>query len=135
MDILLIVVLVALLGFMFWNSRKRMQKMKAEQEAKNRQTVPGAEVLLQGGLYGTILEFDPEDLDKPALIEIAPGTAIRVHSQAIIRVVTPIEGDEADADDELVDAEEHEDAEFDRADAPAIESIDPEVDGKRKPEA
>ena len=134
MDILLIVVLVALLGFMFWNSRKRMQKMKAEQEAKNRQTVPGAEVLLQGGLYGTILEFDPEDLDKPALIEIAPGTVIKVHSQAIIRVVTPIEDDEAD-DEPFAETDEGQDAGYERAEAPAIESIDPEVDGKRKPEA
>ncbi|MDX2375366.1 preprotein translocase subunit YajC [Microbacterium sp. LRZ72] len=132
MDILLIVVLVALLGFMFWNSRKRMQKMKAEQEQKNRQTVPGAEVLLQGGIYGTIVQFDPEDLDEPALIEVAPGTVLRVHSQAIIRVITPLDAE----DDELADetaGEEWNEAES--ADAPAIERIDPEADGPRKPDA
>ncbi len=80
MDILLIVVLVGLLGFMFWNSRRRMQRAKVEQAEKARQTVPGAEVLLQGGLYGTIVEFDPENLDQPALIEIAPGVEIKVHA-------------------------------------------------------
>ncbi|HAQ60122.1 MAG TPA: preprotein translocase subunit YajC [Microbacterium sp.] len=103
MDLLLIVVLVALLGFMFWNSRRRMQRAKLEQAEKARQTVPGAEVLLQGGLYGTIVEFDPENLDQPALIEIAPGVEIKVHSQAILRVVDPTEG--VVSEDEFLEAE------------------------------
>ncbi|MRH29751.1 preprotein translocase subunit YajC [Microbacterium sp. SYP-A9085] len=83
----LIILLVVLLVFMFWSSRRRMAKQKAEQEAKARQTVPGAEVLLQGGLYGTIVSYDPDNLDQPALVEIAPGVDIKVHSQAILRVV------------------------------------------------
>ena len=85
----LIILLGALLVFMFWSSRRRMAKQKAEQEAKARQTVPGAEVLLQGGLYGTIVEYDPDNLDKPAIVELAPGVDIKVHSQAILRVVEP----------------------------------------------
>lgn len=105
----LIILLVVLLVFMFWSSRRRMAKQKTEQEAKARQTIPGAEVLLQGGLYGTIVEFDPENLDQPAVVEIAPGVDIKVHSQAILRVVTP-----------TVEAED----EFTGTDAPAIESID-----------
>ena len=44
MEIILLVVLAGLLVFMFWNSRKRMAKMKAEQEEKRRQTVPGVKV-------------------------------------------------------------------------------------------
>ena len=67
------------------------QKQKLEQEAKARQTVPGAEVLLQGGLYGTIVSYDPENLDQPAIVELAPGVEIKVHSQAILRVVDPTE--------------------------------------------
>jgi preprotein translocase subunit YajC len=106
----LFILLAVLLVFMFWNSRKRMQKQKLEQEAKARQTVPGAEVLLQGGLYGTIVAYDPENLDQPAEVEIAPGTVIKVHSQAILRVVDPVVATE------LVDEP--------RSDAPAIESID-----------
>src|SRR5918995_3656472 len=87
----LIILLVVLLVFMFWSSRRRMAKQKLEQEEKARQTVPGAEVLLQGGLYGTIIAFDPENLDQPALVEIAPGVEIKVHSQAILRVVDPVQ--------------------------------------------
>jgi preprotein translocase subunit YajC len=101
----LILLLVALLIFMFWSSRRRMQRQKVEQEAKARQTVPGAEVLLQGGLYGTIVSYDPDNLDQPAIVELAPGVEIKVHSQAILRVVQPAEG----------------------TDAPEIESIDDEA--------
>jgi preprotein translocase subunit YajC len=99
----LILLLGLLVVFMFWSSRRRMQKQKAEQEAKAAQTVPGAEVLLQGGLYGTIVEFDPENLDQPAVVEIAPGVEIKVHSQAILRVVDPATG--AVTEDEFIEAE------------------------------
>jgi preprotein translocase subunit YajC len=109
----LFILLAVLLVFMFWNSRKRMQKQKLEQETKARQTVPGAEVLLQGGLYGTIVAYDPENLDQPAQVEIAPGTVIKVHSQAILRVIDPVVAPE------LADEPGH--------DAPAIESIDDAV--------
>ncbi len=102
----LIILLILLLVFMFWSSRRRMQKQKAEQEAKARQTVPGAEVLLQGGLYGTIVEYDADDLDKPARVEIAPGVEIKVHSQAILRIVNPSEG--YVSEDEFIEAEESE---------------------------
>jgi preprotein translocase subunit YajC len=125
MDILLLVVLAALLVFMFWNSRKRMKKQKEEAEAKRRQTVPGAEVLLQGGIFGTIVSYDPDDLDKPAEVEIAPGVVIRAHSQAIIRVIDPIEP-ELETEDDFAD----DDLDETYDDAPAIESIDPDADKK-----
>jgi preprotein translocase subunit YajC len=102
----LIILLVLLLVFMFWSSRRRMQKQKAEQEEKSRQTVPGAEVLLQGGLYGTIVEYDGDDLDKPAVVSLAPGVEIKVHSQAILRVVNPTTG--FVTEDEFIEAEESE---------------------------
>ncbi|WP_136044056.1 MULTISPECIES: preprotein translocase subunit YajC [unclassified Microbacterium] len=89
MEFLLFGLLAVLLVFMIFNTRKRTKQMKAEQEEKATKTVPGAKVLLQGGIYGTIVSYDPEDLDTPALVEIAPGTIIDVHSQAILRVVEP----------------------------------------------
>ena len=106
----LLIVLALLLVFMFYSQRKRMAKQKAEQETMRRNTVPGSEVLLQGGLYGHIVAYDPDNLDQPAEIELAPGVVVRVHSQAILRVVTPIDG--VDEESTL-------------SDAPAIESIDP----------
>ena len=108
----LIVLLILLLVFMFWSSRRRMQKQKSEQEEKARQTVPGAEVLLQGGLYGTVVEYDGENLDQPAIVSIAPGVDIKVHSQAILRVVNPTEG--FVTEDDFIEAEESE-AEYEAA--------------------
>lgn len=96
----MLLLLLALIIFMFWSSRRRSQRMKAEQETKQRSMVPGVKVLLQGGLYGTLVEFDAEDLSRPAIVELAPGVEIEVHSQAIVRIVEP----EA-ADDELVDGD------------------------------
>lgn len=81
--------LAVMLVFMFVNTRRRQRQMKEQQEEKASKTVPGAKVLLQGGLYGTVVSYDPVDLDKPAEIEIAPGVVIEVHSQAILRLVEP----------------------------------------------
>lgn len=102
----IVILLIGLLIFMFYSSRRRMQKQKAELEKKSRETVPGAEVLLQGGLYGTVVEYDGVDLDKPALVEIAPGVVIKVHSQAVLRIVDPAQG--AVTEDEFIEAEETE---------------------------
>ena len=118
--LLMLPILGVLIVFMFFNSRKRQKQMKADQEEKASKTVPGAKVLMQGGIYGTIVAYDPENLDEPALVEIAPGTIIEVHSQAILRVVEPTVVEDADAADET-------DAADDAAavdDAPAIETAD-----------
>nr|WP_102192173.1 preprotein translocase subunit YajC [Microbacterium aurantiacum] len=116
MEFLLFGLLAVLLVFMIFNTRKRTKQMKAEQEEKATKTVPGVKVLLQGGIFGTIVAYDPEDLDTPALVEIAPGTVIEVHSQAILRIVEPkdalVEDAEADVDgDDVVEDATASDAE------------------------
>jgi len=103
MDWILLVAMVALLGFMFWSSRRRAARMKAEQEAKARAMLPGVKVLLQGGLYGTLVAYDGEDLSKAAVVELAPGMEVEVHSQAILRVVDEEEG--TVTEDEFIEAE------------------------------
>ena len=117
MEFLLFGLLAVLLVFMIFNTRKRTKQMKAEQEEKATKTVPGAKVLLQGGIYGTIVAYDPEDLDTPALVEIAPGTIIDVHSQAILRVVEPKDAVVDAAADEIV-----EEPVADESIAPAVET-------------
>lgn len=91
-------VLGLMLVFMIVNSRKRMKQMKADQAEKSRQTIPGARVMLQGGLFGTVVAYDPDNLDQPAVIEIAPGVTVEVHSQAIVRIVS---SDEDELEDEV----------------------------------
>lgn len=141
----LIILLVVLLVFMFWSSRRRMAKQKLEQAERARQTVPGAEVLMQGGLYGTIVSYDPENLDQPAIVEIAPGVDIKVHSQAILRIVSPTtaevhDDDVADEDSALEDSAPAEDATVDStmtADdvADASDPADPDSEPGTKPQA
>ncbi len=107
MELILFGLLAVLLVFMIINTRKRQKQMKAEQEEKATKTVPGVRVLLQGGIYGTIVSYDPEDLDHPASIEVAPGVVIEVHSQAILRIVEPkdivVVEDDIVATDRVVD--------------------------------
>lgn len=104
MEILLFGLLAVLLVFMIFNTRKRTKQMKAEQEEKATKTVPGVKVLLQGGIFGTIVAYDHDDLDSPALVEIAPGTIIEVHSQAILRIVEPTDAvaDDITASDAVI---------------------------------
>jgi len=123
----LIIILAVLLIFMFWSSRRRQAKQKLEQEAKARQTVPGAEVLLQGGLYGTIVSYNPDNLDEPAIIELTDGVHIRVHSQAILRVVTPTEFEAHEHD--AVDADAEAAIEIPDHEAITPEAIAPELGG------
>ncbi|WP_300265798.1 preprotein translocase subunit YajC [Microbacterium sp.] len=113
MELILFGLLAVLLVFMIFNTRRRNKQMKEQQEEKARKTVPGVKVLLQGGLYGTIVAYDADDLDEPALIEIAPGTVIEVHSQAILRIVDPTEDDAADTAVDVDGADADADAEID----------------------
>ena len=104
MSLMLFGLLGVMLVFMFVNTRKRQKQMKEQQEEKATKTVPGVKVLLQGGLYGTIVSYDPDNLDQPAIVELAPGVEIKVHSQAILRIVSPTDG--AVSEDEYLAAEE-----------------------------
>ncbi len=83
LTIVMVVILAALIFFMFRNSRKR-QKEQAETRSK---MVPGAEVMTNFGLYGKLLSVDEDD--NTALIETGPGQVIKVHRQVLARVVEP----------------------------------------------
>lgn len=84
----LVVVLAVMVIFMFRNSRKRK---RAAEELRNK-FVPGAEVMTQHGIYGTLISIDEEK--NEAIIETTPGTKLRVHRQTISRVVDPVEAQE-----------------------------------------
>jgi preprotein translocase subunit YajC len=83
LTLVMLAVLAMLVFFMFRNGRKR----KKDQETLQSTMVPGAEVMTNFGLYGTILSID-EEANKVAL-EIAPGTVVQIHRQTIARVVEP----------------------------------------------
>jgi len=97
-DLLLNIGLFALLGiviiFMFRNSRKRRRDAQEMQE----KLVPGAEVMTQHGIFGTLISVDDEK--NEAIIETTPGVRLRVHRQTVARVVEPTEAVADDAETE-----------------------------------
>jgi preprotein translocase subunit YajC len=80
----LVAVLAIMVIFMFRNSRKR----KRDAEELQNKFVPGAEVMTQHGIYGTLISIDDEK--NEAVIETTPGTKLRVHRQTISRVIDPV---------------------------------------------
>lgn len=86
-------VLALLIFFMFRNSRKR----KADLALLQDKMVPGAEVMTNFGLFGTLVDID--DDSNVATIETSPGNTVRVHRQTLARVVEdePLEIDDESA--------------------------------------
>jgi preprotein translocase subunit YajC len=89
----IVVVLLIVLVFFMFRSRRKRQRDQAELQTK---MVPGVEVMLTFGLYGTLVSVDE--------VEIAPGTVVKVHRQTLGRVVEPVPA--ADATDTVVDPAE-----------------------------
>ena len=94
--IIMVLLLVVLVFFMFRNKRKR----DAQQATLQSKMVPGVEVMLSFGVYGTLVSIDDEA--NIAEVEVSPGTVLRVHRQTLGRVVEPVVEDDAvvsDADE------------------------------------
>lgn len=96
LTIVMLGILALLIFFMFRNSRKR----KADLEMLQEKMVPGAEVMTNFGLFGTLVAVD--DDTNVATIETSPGSTVRVHRQTLARVVEdePLEIESDDAVDE-----------------------------------
>ena len=82
LTIVMVVILAALIFFMFRSSRRR-QKQASELQ---KQVVPGATVMTNFGVFGTIVSID-EETNKVEL-ETSPGHILTVHRQTIGRVET-----------------------------------------------
>jgi preprotein translocase subunit YajC len=88
----MLVILALLIFFMFRSSRKR-QKQASELQEK---VAPGAEVMTNFGLFGTVLSIDAEN--NKVELDAGHGVILTVHRQTVTRVVEPTE--EAAAVDE-----------------------------------
>ncbi|MBD8703418.1 preprotein translocase subunit YajC [Frigoribacterium sp. CFBP 13712] len=96
--LIMVLLLVVLVFFMFRNKKKRDN----QQADLQRKMVPGVEVMLTFGLYGTVVSIDDET--NVAEVEVAPGTIVKVHRQTLGRVVEPVvveTSSETDGDDAL----------------------------------
>src|SRR5690349_18173814 len=81
LEIGMLVILAVLVFFMFRSSRKR----KAQAEELQTKMVPGAEVMTNYGLFGTLVSVD--ELANSAELEVAPGVTVKVHRQTLAKVV------------------------------------------------
>jgi preprotein translocase subunit YajC len=86
----LIALVLILVIFTFRNSRKR----KRDAEEMQSKLVPGAEVMTQHGIFGTLISID--DDTNEAIIETTPGTRLRVHRQTLAKVVDTTPEDNED---------------------------------------
>ncbi len=101
MDYTLILIAVALAVFVYFqyrNSKKRQREAAERIET----LVPGAEVMTNFGLYGTLVSIDEEE--NIALVEIAPKTIIKIHRQVLLKAVEPVVPDETEEVDDAEDS-------------------------------
>jgi preprotein translocase subunit YajC len=93
--------LVAVMIFFMFRSSRRRRREAEEMQAK---LLPGAEIMTQHGIYGTLVSVDEEK--NEAIVETTPGTRLRLHRQVIARVVDPTLPEPEENDAELETLEE-----------------------------
>ncbi|GAA1411525.1 hypothetical protein AUR04nite_01750 [Glutamicibacter uratoxydans] len=76
-SLILMVALFAVLILMMFRGRK---KQAAQQEKLKTNTVPGAKVMTNSGIFGTVVGIDAEDRVQ---VEVANGVVLTLHRQAI----------------------------------------------------
>lgn len=130
-SIFMIVIIVVMIGFMWWQSRKQKQR---QQETVDWRTSlqPGTEVATVSGLLGVVKEVD---LDHDQIIIDSEGSLSRWRIQAITKppvVPAYVSDDEVDENGNPLPSAETDDAEApaDSAEAAndAIEAAAPEED-------
>ncbi len=91
--------LVAMIGFLFYSSRKRKtqaQQMQSEMKV-------GSKIMTTAGMFATVYAVE----DDGVVLEIAPGVHCKFARAAISRVLDAPEGAEP-LNDDLRDGDEHE---------------------------
>jgi preprotein translocase subunit YajC len=113
------IVLLLLLGMpvmLFWMMRSQRKKA-AQQQNLQKSAGIGSEIMTTAGIFGTIVDEDEDE--GTIVLEIAPGTQIKLIRGAIARVV-----DEDDDDEAYDDEDDDDDAVVDLADAEPDTSAD-----------
>jgi preprotein translocase subunit YajC len=82
--IIAMVVIIAFFFFWTWRNNRKRQRDEAEKTSK---LVPGAEVMTNFGLFGTVHSLALEE--NKVVLEVSPGTLVTVHRQTIARIEEP----------------------------------------------
>ena len=95
-------VVVIVLFVLFWLVVIRPQRRRQVEQSRMIERIEvGDEIVTAGGLYGRVLGLGDDEL----LVEIAPGTNVRVARRAVAGLVQP---DEEEEDEELKSVDEPE---------------------------
>lgn len=78
-------VMLVVVVLLLWLPMRRQKKAQAEMKAKQAGMEPGTRVMTSFGLFGTLRDMDREN--NKAVLEIAPGQLVTVHSQTVTTVV------------------------------------------------
>jgi preprotein translocase subunit YajC len=79
---------LVLIALVFWFLIVRPQRRRAAALADVQRSVqPGTEVMLNSGIFGTVESVE----DEVVSVRVAPSTTLRVHRQAVARVVEPVQ--------------------------------------------
>src|SRR6478672_3269077 len=99
------IVLLLLLGMpvMLFLMMRSQRKKAAQQQNLQKSAGIGSEIMTTAGIFGTIVDEDEDE--GTIILEIAPGTQIKLIRGAISRVVSEDEDEDEDGDedDEVVD--------------------------------
>jgi preprotein translocase subunit YajC len=121
--VLLLIVLVLGLIVMYVVMIRPQRQRQAEHQSRLDRVDAGDDVLTTGGIYGTIVQAEGDDL----VVEIAEGVEVHMTRRGIAVVLPPEAEDEEDDEDE-----ENEEGALDEADEDAVagdeESVTDAVD-------
>ena len=105
-------VIIVILFALFWLLLIRPQRRRqAEQTALIQNVEVGDEIVTAGGLYGHVQGVADDEL----LVEIAPGTNVRIARRAVAGIVGPEEDEEEQEEQEALEAGEEPQAEHEAA--------------------
>jgi preprotein translocase subunit YajC len=98
-------ILLLLLGMpvMLFLMMRSQRRKASQQQSLQRSAGIGSEIMTTAGIFGTIVDEDEDE--GTIILEIAPGTQIKLIRGAISRVVSEDEeyDEDGDEDDEVVD--------------------------------
>jgi preprotein translocase subunit YajC len=95
--IVLVLVLVVMYVLLIRPQRRRQQDHQSMIDSAG----VGEDVLTTGGIYGTVTQAEGDDL----VVEIADGVTVHMTRRGIAAVLPPEQDEEAEEDEDVVDAE------------------------------
>ena len=99
-----LIIMVLMLGVMYVLMIRPQRQRQAQQQSMIDNAAVGDDVLTTGGIYGTIMQVEGDDV----VVELAPELTVHMTRRGIAAVLPPEEEEEAedeDVDDEDVESE------------------------------